>query len=800
MKKLLLAILLIFAFGDVCGAQTSLGGNVTINTGGGAPTASTPIVYAAPSGSDSADCLTWATACKSVMGAYDKLSTTGGTVNFTDNGTSINACKDTDPSGCGIWIIKGSTNDPNYNAIPGNAGIAVTGFSWATNKMTYTFGSGSFVPNQIVSVSGASPAGCNVTGLTALTGTSGTSVVVTMNSDPTPCSGGVIKLPGWRFWKTNIAMHGYGTQQSAGSFEPMVVINGGSGSNPLAPLLWLNNVASFEIDHWKASYQCVDAFIGADTTGNYINPPQSSSWEIHIDNSSLFPNSVAGCGPTVIFGTNNFDDWITNSTISGNAAERVAISSIARASNTVTLTATGNLPSDWSALSTAGALIVHVEGSKDDSLNGAYSATVTGATTLTYSNYGPDVSPSLSSNPVVASDQACGAVVSYGNGDGDVTFDHDYFPGGGSVCGKNSSGIRMIRPYQELAFMPLLNFLGDSTFSYIETPQIADTTMPGVRSTPVNGPNSGQFAGLVAINTTVAGPAQLVAGSKSWGGTAATNQQSGSGDTSRRSFGPVAPPSGVVNKVTSWKPANWGDSACGNQAAGTPITAPDGTQNAGSIANTGSNMSACFFRSSISLTTGDYFVYGGWEKLIAGASFGVSGFILNGGGTTEFINIAGGGQYPTSTAGAGSTYGDWQFVINVAKYIGPTTSQTLSFYMENNTNGVSLGIFAPVLYYFPTSTYTAAEVASVARSLGASNPNCTAAQSCLLPGEQFRADAIQHTPLTWGGSTPTCSTSVNYGVKEFIVDGSTGTWGATVAGNGSNKVWVGCNGTNWVVD
>ena len=44
------------------------------------------------------------------------------------------------------------------------------------------------------------------------------------------------------------------------------------------------------------------------------------------------------------------------------------------------------------------------------------------------------------------------------------------------------------------------------------------------------------------------------------------------------------------------------------------------------------------------------------------------------------------------------------------------------------------------------------------------------------------------------------SASVNYGARVFITDGNTATWGATVAGNGANKVWAGCNGTNWVVD
>lgn len=62
--------------------------------------------------------------------------------------------------------------------------------------------------------------------------------------------------------------------------------------------------------------------------------------------------------------------------------------------------------------------------------------------------------------------------------------------------------------------------------------------------------------------------------------------------------------------------------------------------------------------------------------------------------------------------------------------------------------------------------------------------------------------------LTWSGvlgttattftHLPTCGSSLE-GLERSITDGSSGTFGATVAGSGTNHVKARCNGTNWVV-
>ncbi len=56
---------------------------------------------------------------------------------------------------------------------------------------------------------------------------------------------------------------------------------------------------------------------------------------------------------------------------------------------------------------------------------------------------------------------------------------------------------------------------------------------------------------------------------------------------------------------------------------------------------------------------------------------------------------------------------------------------------------------------------------------------------------------IQTAPVTYANLP--AATSAGAGARAFITDGSTTTFGATVAGGGANKVPVYSDGTNWKV-
>jgi hypothetical protein len=56
---------------------------------------------------------------------------------------------------------------------------------------------------------------------------------------------------------------------------------------------------------------------------------------------------------------------------------------------------------------------------------------------------------------------------------------------------------------------------------------------------------------------------------------------------------------------------------------------------------------------------------------------------------------------------------------------------------------------------------------------------------------------VKTTPVTYANLP--AATSAGAGARAFITDGSTTTFGATVAGGGANKVPVYSDGTNWKV-
>lgn len=116
--------------------------------------ASAPVLFAAPWGSDTAnDCLTLVNPCFSIMGAYDKLGVSGGTINVEDlHGSPVHACTLTDPSSCGIWIM--TSSDPNYSSPP--AGWRKMKGQVVINGLGSGIGAGSFAHGGQTNVSAGS--------------------------------------------------------------------------------------------------------------------------------------------------------------------------------------------------------------------------------------------------------------------------------------------------------------------------------------------------------------------------------------------------------------------------------------------------------------------------------------------------------------------------------------------------------------------------------------------------------------------------------------------------------------------
>lgn len=99
-----------------------------------------PICYASYYGDDTYNGLTVSTAKQSIMACYDQLPDWGGTIYVLDggvNGHGVRACKSTDPSGCGIWIMK--SRDPNYSHPPagwrtGKGGVRIIGMAGTSGQ------------------------------------------------------------------------------------------------------------------------------------------------------------------------------------------------------------------------------------------------------------------------------------------------------------------------------------------------------------------------------------------------------------------------------------------------------------------------------------------------------------------------------------------------------------------------------------------------------------------------------------------------------------------------------------------
>lgn len=182
--------------------------------------------YAKSTGADANDCLSWTTACRTILAAYDKLTTTGGTI-FIGDQTEVGG----EVTGQGLWLV-GPASD-NYNdgdrlpgwrklkpfkligasgivggqfAPPGQARIVPTGGTW-TSVPIWIFGGSSGNWFENIAVTGGTPSTAYIgshrpagTPISDDTGGGVTANVWFKNSLLGPPAVGPTVYFGWTFW------------------------------------------------------------------------------------------------------------------------------------------------------------------------------------------------------------------------------------------------------------------------------------------------------------------------------------------------------------------------------------------------------------------------------------------------------------------------------------------------------------------------------------------------------------------------------------------------------------------------
>ena len=143
--------------------------DVSLNSGSGGsvkPSTTDGIVFVTREGSDTNDCLSWGSACLTLLGGYNKLGGDGGTIYVTSGLQSGGpACTPVSNQGLGI----AGPSDPNYASMPGTFGGS-PGVYWVKAKSGFSG----------ISIVGVS---ANASGQNATTG-AGTPISCANNTGP----------------------------------------------------------------------------------------------------------------------------------------------------------------------------------------------------------------------------------------------------------------------------------------------------------------------------------------------------------------------------------------------------------------------------------------------------------------------------------------------------------------------------------------------------------------------------------------------------------------------------------------
>jgi hypothetical protein len=189
-------------------------------------------------------------------------------------------------------------------------------------------------------------------------------------------------------------------------------------------------------------------------------------------------------------------------------------------------------------------------------------------------------------------------------------------------------------------------------------------------------------------------------------------------DAARRMFSPTAYPwPNLVNQV----PSSW--SLQTMTPGATTTTGPDGANQALDANNsTGASSSSVTFMNTggLSASSGDYFVFGFWWRLVSGSYYaGTAGIVsisCGSGGATDFI--AGQGQYFRPPFGGNSAAdNEWQWgwtVVKAVTVVGGVCGFSMAGPVNNNAH---MQFFDPVIIHIPAGQVTDNEAAEFGANL-----------------------------------------------------------------------------------
>jgi hypothetical protein len=188
-------------------------------------------------------------------------------------------------------------------------------------------------------------------------------------------------------------------------------------------------------------------------------------------------------------------------------------------------------------------------------------------------------------------------------------------------------------------------------------------------------------------------------------------------DTARRMFSPTAYPwPNLVNQV----PSSW--SAQAMTPGATTGTGPDGASQALDANNsTGASAAQVTFLNSggISASSGDYFVFGFWWRLVSGAYYaGTAGNVTVSCGSGGAVNyLAGYGENIHPSFGASGIDNEWQWgwtVVKATTVVGGSCGVAFAGYVNADAH---MQFFDPILIHIPVGQATDNEAAEFGANL-----------------------------------------------------------------------------------
>ena len=244
----------------------------------------------------------------------------------------------------------------------------------------------------------------------------------------------------------------------------------------------------------------------------------------------------------------------------------------------------------------------------------------------------------------------------------------------------------------------------------------------------------------------------------------------------------------------------------------TGITAPDGTTGAAQASSTsGSLEQLIFYSGSQTVSVGDYFIGGFWERSTLGSTFLDYGDVNN-------VSIAGRGNtvscsrlYPP----ASSTFEGWAWIWQLCELTAVSTSPA-TVNLEGFFNSTTtLQVYAPILMHISNGAVSNDEAYKDANNLASYDSSCAVGSLCGLSTQKHQFPELSaslqvctdgrknvSTPasgcnlkLSTVSTLPSASTSKRRATV-VVTDATTFTVG-TCTGGGSDTMVAVSNGTSW---